>query len=561
MRNLDSLSCLPCLVAVLVALLGLPTVASGTPVCGALTGDVHWTLEGSPYEATCDLEVPKGSVLTIDPGVEVLLDAGVELLVRGEIHALGEEASPVVLTASGSSRWEGVTIDHDGDGDARPSSLRHVRLSRGSTLLEVHTTGDSEILVEHCTFDRWNGNALEWDRSDGLHVSHCDFGLETPLEESANETIHGVRAATIIEYCTFSPRRGYNDVMDISDSSWPGPVPTVRYNLFLGGEDDAIDYDNADGWIIGNILMDFWPLPGASSGGNGGGITGDQGSRPVIAHNIVYHCYHGIGYKNGSAPLLVNNLVMNCHVGVTFYKDSCSKSPPHGILFNNILWNNRNEDTAELQNLVLNGAWWPAYCQDLAPQATADVSYCLIQGGWEGEGNIDLDPRIVDPEGGDFSLAADSPALDAAFGGPFEYTGVAPALLEAVLGVDRTGALPVDIPCLPDEGAGDPTYRDLGPLELELPGPCTGESFFVRGDSNDDGDIDVSDAVHLLLHLFTGLAADDCQDARDMNDDGELELTDAVYLLNHLFLAQPGPPAPYPAPGFDPTPDGLSCSR
>lgn len=41
------------------------------------------------------------------------------------------------------------------------------------------------------------------------------------------------------------------------------------------------------------------------------------------------------------------------------------------------------------------------------------VRYCLIQGGFPGEGNMDADPRFVDPDGGDYRLAVDSPAIDA----------------------------------------------------------------------------------------------------------------------------------------------------
>ena len=40
------------------------------------------------------------------------------------------------------------------------------------------------------------------------------------------------------------------------------------------------------------------------------------------------------------------------------------------------------------------------------------MMYSNIQGGWEGEGNIDANPHFCDPENGDFSLAANSPCVD-----------------------------------------------------------------------------------------------------------------------------------------------------
>ena len=52
-----------------------------------------------------------------------------------------------------------------------------------------------------------------------------------------------------------------------------------------------------------------------------------------------------------------------------------------------------------------------------------------------------------------------------------------------------------------------------------------------------------------------------CETRGDANDDGSLDLGDAIYLLFHLFAAGPPPPPPFEAPGADPTPDGLTCSN
>jgi hypothetical protein len=35
---------------------------------------------------------------------------------------------------------------------------------------------------------------------------------------------------------------------------------------------------------------------------------------------------------------------------------------------------------------------------------SATVTYCDIQGGWPGEGNIDVDPLFADPASGDYHL-------------------------------------------------------------------------------------------------------------------------------------------------------------
>jgi hypothetical protein len=537
-----------------------PGTSGGTEICGTLSGAVTLTAAQSPYVVTCDVVVPLGSTLRIEPGVEIRMNGGVEVLVQGQVFAEGSAASPISVVANGG-RWDRIAIDHGGGGGARNCVLRHVLLTGGTRLVDVTDTGSSTVVLEDLTFERWSTLALCWDDAPLLEVRRCRFGLNTPLAEADAEAVNGHNGGALVEYCTFGRRSGYNDVIDLADASWGGPVPVVRYNTFLGGDDDAIDFDNSDGWIIGNLILDHWPSPGASSQANGGGITGNDGSAPVVMNNIVYRCYHGIGYKNGCQPLLVNNLVLDCHVGFTLYQDDCGEPAPSAVLVNNIIWNNRHSETGANQNVVLNGAWFPDYCQTQSNQGSATMSYSIVEGGWPGVQNLNLDPRIADPEALDFSLLAGSPALDSAFGGPLAKAGVDPAALAAALGMDREGRARVDLPCVPNAGTGQPAFSDRGPLELPLPGPCGGIALFARGDSNGDRVLDVSDAVHMLLVLFAGLGGADCDDARDANDDGLADLSDAVAVLNHLFRGAGEPAAPYPEASVDPTADALGCNR
>lgn len=81
---------------------------------------------------------------------------------------------------------------------------------------------------------------------------------------------------------------------------------------------------------------------------------------------------------------------------------------------------------------------------------------------------------------------------------------------------------------------------------------------FIRGDSNADGEVDVSDVIASLQHKFGGRPSP-CPDAADADDDGALTLGDDLGLLRYLFLQGPNPSAPYPYPGPDPTSDALGC--
>jgi len=69
---------------------------------------------------------------------------------------------------------------------------------------------------------------------------------------------------------------------------------------------------------------------------------------------------------------------------------------------------------------------------------------------------------------------------------------------------------------------------------------------FRRGEVNADGDVDISDAIALLVWLFASGSAPGCLEATDANDDGGVDVSDAVSVL--LFLFQGGRPPPAPGP-------------
>jgi PKD repeat protein len=83
---------------------------------------------------------------------------------------------------------------------------------------------------------------------------------------------------------------------------------------------------------------------------------------------------------------------------------------------------------------------------------------------------------------------------------------------------------------------------------------------FIRGDANDDGKIDIVDAMASLFAVFFGTSVN-CEMAVDADDDTLLTVYDALLTLRYLFLSGPAPSAPFPECAVDPTLDGLSCSR
>jgi hypothetical protein len=111
----------------------------------------------------------------------------------------------------------------------------------------------------------------------------------------------------------------------------------------------------------------------------------------------------------------------------------------------------------------------------------------------------------------------------------------------------------------------DPVPSSFEPLEAVISNIEIGEiqpaRSFIRGDCNDDGTADISDASCVLGWLFLDSKTPGCIAALNTNGDDRVDLSDAVALLNHLFLGGPAPAAPYPdcGPGLLPDDDNLGC--
>ncbi|MBN1443560.1 MAG: hypothetical protein JXA90_12695 [Planctomycetes bacterium] len=71
----------------------------------------------------------------------------------------------------------------------------------------------------------------------------------------------------------------------------------------------------------------------------------------------------------------------------------------------------------------------------------------------------------------------------------------------------------------------------------------------LRGDSNGDGAVDISDPMTTLGWLFLGSEEPGCVEQADANASREVNIADPIYTLQFLFVGGPPPPAPYPECG------------
>ena len=141
--------------------------------------------------------------------------------------------------------------------------------------------------------------------------------------------------------------------------------------------------------------------------GKGGAIYNDFRCSPTLISCLFVgnSAYDGgaLGNDGASSPIITNCTFYGNHaidMGAALYQGSGPSNNP--VVTNTIIWGNKCDNgPAEIVN-------W----HDNSPV----VTYSCIEGGYEGEGNISTDPMFVDPANGDYSLANDSPCVDAANG-------------------------------------------------------------------------------------------------------------------------------------------------
>ena len=172
-----------------------------------------------------------------------------------------------------------------------------------------------------------------------------------------------------------------------------------------------------------------------------------------------------------------------------------------------------------------------------------DATLLSVDSIWDGSlfhGNYFIEDTVI----GD-TLMVDFAFLDDSASGPGILFQIA---FEAI----ASGTTPLD---LFGVRFRDPQKQPI-PLNL-YDGLVRIDQYFVRGDANADGTLNISDAVFVLnsLYFMNNLP---CFDAADANDNGKVNVCDAVFIVHHLSPVPTFPP-PFPSCGRDPTLDNIGC--
>lgn len=129
-------------------------------------------------------------------------------------------------------------------------------------------------------------------------------------------------------------------------------------------------------------------------------------------------------------------------------------------------------DATDSDIIISNSCIW-ANTPPMINGAVA-ITHSIVEGGFPGDGNLDLDPIFTSPATGEFSLSAGSPAIDA---------GDNAALPDDIFDLDNDSdtdepvpfdleglARQIDDPHTDDSGLGDPPIVDMGAFEYQADG-------------------------------------------------------------------------------------------
>jgi len=101
-------------IVLLFTLFLIQPLFSQTAVSGAIASNTVWTLAGSPYIVTDNIDVSESATLTIEPGVVVKFSANTGMELHGYLSAIGTETNRIVFTSNLTSptigSWNGITV-------------------------------------------------------------------------------------------------------------------------------------------------------------------------------------------------------------------------------------------------------------------------------------------------------------------------------------------------------------------------------------------------------------------------------------------------------------------
>ena len=433
-------------VIIALIMLGFPGIAYSTQVSGDVWG--VWDSTMNPIEVVGELRVRPDSSLIIGPGCYIEFQGHYALTLDTSaafIRAIGTEEDSIFFTPAPGRVWNGIDIFFADT----TCEFSYCVLEKAHAPIEDHMSPGGAIHCWQTNLDikscRITSNRAESGRGGGIYLENGDISISNSIV-SGNLCAFGGSGL----YAWHGNASITGSVFE-RDTTWyplggedSGPVECNQCSTLIFSNNiirnnlsyrvGAIKLEASIASVTNNIVNQnlgwigrsgFWidiedsatiAYNEITHNGylNSGGFEGSglylEGSNVIlnnnlIAFNEVWNPGGGV-YIRGTDILLVNNIIAynrSSHTGGIYIDNTSMQSPI--ILKNNIIWGN----VADVHPQIFNEGNRPL-----------EISYCDVEGGWQGVGNIDIDPLFRDTANGDFRLMStfcgdpyDSPCIDA----------------------------------------------------------------------------------------------------------------------------------------------------
>ncbi len=259
---------------------------------------------------------------------------------------------------------------------------------------------------------------------------------------------------------------------------------------------------------------------GNTAGEDGGGMASRHSSNPRVTNctfsgNTARWCDGGGMDNYQSSPTITNctfsgNLASNDGGGMCneYYSSS---TVTNCIFWGNYLWFHYPERIGPISNMY----------SDVT--SSVGVSYCDLQGGWPGEGNIDAEPCFADTDTGDYHLQSQAGRWD-----PNSESWVTDANTSACIDAGNPSCP------LSDEPNDSNNIRiNMGTYGGTVEASMSPYDWALLGDLTNDGTVNLQD--------FAAQANDwlesESEQPGDLNRNGTVDVVD-VALLTEYWLKQ-----------------------
>ncbi|MBD3232645.1 MAG: T9SS type A sorting domain-containing protein [candidate division Zixibacteria bacterium] len=393
-----------------------------------VSGDVYGVWDADTVVVTDSCRVPPDQTLTIEPGVHVMFIGywGYTFLIdnNATLLAVGTETDSIkFLPFTEGNYHQGLTFLSSSSNSIL--EYCHIRRSISSGVY----CDDVDLTIRNCLIDSCETN---YGRIEGGGITLIN-GSEALIEYNAFRDNYAHDAGGAIYIVDSSPTVAMNLIEDnhagLRDALGGGIYiygdsnPSVEKNIIRGNAvhpsslfSDAVGLGGGifigtycAPHILNNMIFDNYGTTGPSALPFGGGIySATYYEECIISGNLIIGNY------------LEEGLVEESNGGGIYLGWSDATVENNTIAYNSAPGGyGGGIYVDEWANPAINNSIIYFNSAGLGPQiyeeesGDAFVTYCDVEGGWNGTGNISEDPLFVDPENGYYELQYASPCIDA----------------------------------------------------------------------------------------------------------------------------------------------------